>query len=168
MYTTESLQGFFFMHKSRLSCFGSVASWKHRCLEYIQAVQHGSHCIWRCDRLSTWRKIIKCICTIYNYARRADLSHSDKSNNDMSWLLHVELFAEYYPVLSYKPRRPEDRLPRPINLCLWCRVLSFFALWHSGYCIGFVCSAACNLNRVDWTPSDHKNFDYACPGDIYW
>ena len=27
----------------------------------LQAVQHGPHCIWRCDRLCTWRKRIHCI-----------------------------------------------------------------------------------------------------------
>ena len=61
MYTTESQQGFFFMHKSRLSCSGSTAGWKHRCLDYVQAVQHGPQCICRCDRLCTWRKRIHCI-----------------------------------------------------------------------------------------------------------
>ena len=95
-------------------------------------------------------------------------SHIDKRNNNRSWLLHVELFSEYYPILWYKPRRAEDWLLSPVTLWLWCPVLSFFVLWHSGYCIRFVCSAACNLNRVDWTPSDHKNFDYPCPDEIYW
>ena len=102
-----------------------------------------------------------------NFSLLELLSHSDRRNNNLSWRLHVGLFSESYPVLSYNPRTAEDWLRSPMILWLWCRVL-IFVPWHGGYCKRFVCSAACNLNRVVCTPSNHKNFDYPCPGDLWW
>ena len=95
--------------RSKTSLSGSTAGRKHRCLDYVQAVQNGPHCIWRCDRLCTWRKRIHCIfapdalapfaivrgAQTYHESLKDVCPQEEKVYKKTAWCGHAHIHKEY-------------------------------------------------------------------------